>query len=288
MARSILITGGTGFFGKGFVTHLLKQSDFDRICIYSRGEHSQAIMREELLDDPRLRWFIGDVRDRDRLTRACRGVDTLVHAAALKRVEVGVYNPEEMVRTNIDGAMNVISACMDANINQAVLVSTDKAVEPINTYGKTKAVAEDLFINANEVAGRFGTKFAAARYGNVWCSTGSVVPKWYEALKRGSTRLKVTDPDCTRFFMHRQEASLLILNLVQHMSRGEIRTPDLPAYRLGDLAEAFGAEMDVIGLPDWEKKHESMVIGETSETARRMSVDELRVELARAGYLNEV
>lgn len=279
-----MITGGTGFFGRQFVSDIMQDSNFTRVCIYSRNEHAQAEMRHRFLDDPRLRWFIGDVRDPGRLRRAAASVDVVVHAAALKRVEVGRYNPDEMVRTNVSGAENVIEACMEAGVSKAVLVSTDKAVEPVNTYGKTKAVAEDLFLNANEMSPKGSTRFAVARYGNVWGSTGSVVPTWQGLIQHGAASVPVTDPDCTRFFMRAEQASHLILNLIQDMKGGEVAVPDLPAYRLGDLAEAMNTQPRVTGLPEWEKRHESMRIGETSEHAERMSVDELRGELEAAGY----
>ncbi len=271
--KSILITGGTGSFGTAFAKRLLEEGEYGRICIYSRGEMRQAEMAK-MLDDPRLRFFIGDVRDRWRLTRAVEGVDVVVHAAALKRIEVGHYNPVEMVLTNVNGAINVTEAARDAGIKKVVALSTDKAFEPISPYGQSKALAERIFLAAN---GR--TKFSVTRYGNVWASMGSVVPVWRAILAGGARSLPVTDPDCTRFFMSMREAVDLVLRTINTMKGGEINIPELPAYRLGDLVKALGGEQHVIGLPEWEKKHESMCAGRCSKDARRMSVDELRAQL---------
>lgn len=268
--KSILITGGTGSFGTAFAKRLLEGGDYGRICIYSRGEHRQAEMAKEL-DDPRIRFFIGDVRDRWRLARACDGVDVVVHAAALKRIEVGFYNPVEMVRTNIEGAINVVEAARDAKVPKVVMLSTDKAFQPVSPYGQSKALAERIVLAAG---GR--TRFAVTRYGNVWASAGSVFPVWRAMLAGGCRVLPITDPDCTRFFMHMREAVDFVLRTIDTMKGGELNIPDLPAYRLGDLVTALGAEQNVIGLPEWEKRHESMCEGRSSDKARRMSVEELR------------
>jgi UDP-N-acetylglucosamine 4,6-dehydratase len=270
--KSILITGGTGSFGQAFTRRLLQDSLVERIAILSRGEHAQAEMREALNDD-RVRFFIGDVRDRVRLRRAFDGVHGVVHAAALKRIEVGHYCPSEMVQTNILGAMNVIEAAMDAGVKKVVALSSDKAWQPISPYGQSKALAESLFRNAYRSEG--GPIFAVTRYGNVWGSRGSVVPRWREILKTSDT-VPVTDPDATRFFMRMSEAVDLVLDTIETMQGGELNIPTLPAYRLGDLAEAMGAKMNIIGLPEYEKRHESMSEGNSSDKARRMTVVELR------------
>lgn len=246
-----------------------------RICIFSRGEFAQARMRREFQDDPRLRWFIGDVRDRDRLERAMERVGAVIHAAALKRIEVGAYCPEEMIETNVRGSQNVIWAARRAGVERALLVSSDKAFEPISPYGLSKAMAEYLFSTANDLS-PYGTRFSVVRYGNVWQSTGSIVPTWRELLSAGAAAVPVTDPECSRFFMRLDEAVDLVLGTMKTMRGGELEVPDLPAYRVGDLAEAMGAEMDVIGLPDHEKRHEAMRPGLSSDLARRMSVEELR------------
>ncbi len=279
---SILITGGTGSFGRAFTSRLLKYSAWgeiwDRICVYSRGEHGQADMRDELNSD-RIRWFIGDVRDRDRLRRAFEGVDIVVHAAALKRIEVGAYNPIEMVKTNVIGSMNVIEAAMDAGVSKVVSLSSDKAYQPISPYGQTKALMEGLMLAANNASPH--TRFAVTRYGNIAGSAGSVIPKWRQQLYDQAPHtgpVSVTDPDCTRFWMTMDEAVDLVLDTIQTMPK-EVAIPDLPAFRLDDLVEAMGAYYHKKGLPKWEKKHEGLKDGLTSDAARRMTVPELRKAL---------
>lgn len=281
---SLLLTGATGSFGRAFTRRLLAENCYDRICLFSRGEHAQADMRQELGDDPRCRWFIGDVRDQTRLKRAMSGVDVVVHAAALKRIEVGAYNPIEMVRTNVDGAINVVEAAQDAGVSKVVALSTDKACEPVSPYGCSKALAEAIFLAANNTVPKYGPRFAACRYGNVWNSNGSVVPTWRKLVEAGAKAVPVTDPDCSRFYMELSEAVDLVLHTIATMRGGELMIPDLPAYRLGDLAEAMGVKMIVRGLPQHEKRHESMVSGEPSDQARRMTVPELREKLAQIGF----
>ncbi len=277
---SILITGGTGSFGQAFVRHVL-QGSVERVCVFSRGEHAQADMAAQYGSEGRLRFFIGDVRDRDRLRRAMEGISTVVHAAALKRIETGFYNPIEMVKTNVLGAVNVIEAAQDAGVNKVVALSSDKAWRPVSPYGYSKAMAESLFLAANNARGRDGPIFAVTRYGNVAGSAGSVIPKWREMLTGCGGCVPVTDPDCTRFWMTMSEAVQLVSNTIEGMKGGELNIPSLPAYRLGDLAEAMDAGMDVRGLEPWEKKHEGMEDGNTSDTAQRMSVDELKEGLSR-------
>ena len=269
-----LITGGTGSFGHAFTDYLLKDKTTKRVAILSRNEHSQAEMAAQYADD-RLRFLVGDVRDRDRLRRAFADVDVVVHAAALKRIEVGFYNPTEMVQTNIGGAINVIEAAIDAKVKKVVALSTDKAYQPVSAYGLSKALAEAIFRNAYQ--GR--TAFAVTRYGNVFCSAGSVVPRWRKILKTSDT-VPVTDPEATRFFMWMSEATKLVSDTIKTMKGGELNIPTLPAYCLADLAEAMGAKMRVVGMPEWEKRHESMCEGNSSDTARRMSVAELRDAIA--------
>lgn len=278
---SILITGGTGFFGQAFVSRLLKTgyNRYDRICIYSRDEYKQSLMRRRFNDDPRLRFFIGDVRDETRLRRAMYGVQHVVHAAALKRIEVGSYNPCEMVKTNIIGTMNVIDAATDTGVQKVVFLSTDKAFEPVSPYGQSKALAESLILAANHTVGKNGPKFAVTRYGNVAGSTGSVIPTWLDMIRNGALTVPVTDPDCTRFYMTAGQAVDLVLSTMDTMCGGELAIPTLPAYRLGDLAEAMGVAMDIKGLGAWEKKHEGMNHGNTSDQAKRMTVEELKEAL---------
>jgi len=273
--RNVLITGASGSFGRAFTERLLKDGLATRICLYSRGELKQAEMRQALGDDPRLRFMIGDVRDFRRLKWAMHGIDTVIHAAALKRVEVGHDNPIEMMMTNVIGASNVIEAAEESGVEKVVALSTDKAFEPINAYGKSKALAEDLFLAANE-HGR--TQFVITRYGNVWKSNGSVVPQWQSLLAMGSKEVPVTNPDATRFFMRMDHAVNLVMDAINRNDE-HIIIPQLPAYRLGDLAESLGAKMKITGLPHFEKLHESMCEGKSSNTARRMTVEELRAEL---------
>lgn len=281
--KSVLITGGSGFFGTAFTKRLLEMSgEPHRIVIYSRSEHRHADMARELLPldpDQRLRFLIGDVRDRDRLRRAMDGIEVIVHAAALKRIETGFYDPIEVSKTNIGGAVNVIEAAMDCRVKKVVALSSDKAHQPVSPYGTSKAFAESLFQSANNMRGNHGPIFASCRYGNVFASAGSVVPTWRKMLET-SNIVPVTDPDCTRFFMTIGEAVDLVLSTAESMKGGEIVIPTLAAYRLGDLAEAMGAKMDVRGLPTFEKKHESLADGNSSDKARRMSVAELRAALA--------
>lgn len=275
--RGVLITGGSGFLGHALVEKLLADG-CERICIYSRGEYAQARMRMEFGDDQRLRWFIGDVRDVDRLERAMQSVCSVIHAAALKRIETGAMNPDEMVKTNVLGSLNVINAARRTEVSKVLLVSSDKAFEPVSPYGQSKAIAESLFLTANDP--QYGPRFAVVRYGNVSGSTGSVIPMWREAISKGKP-ITVTDPDCTRFYMTRQQAAALVLDTLTCMKGGELAVPDLPAYRLGDLVTALDAPDVILGkLCDFEKRHESMSAGNSSDQARRLSVPELRGLLA--------
>lgn len=279
--NSVLITGGTGYFGNGFVDTCLKLSFFDRICIFSRDEYKQAVMRDKFKNDSRLRFFVGDIRDRNRLVRAMAGVDVVIHAAALKRIEVGFYNPSEMVKTNIDGAMNVIEAATDAHVKKVVALSTDKAFEPVSAYGQSKAMMESLFLAANNARGADGPIFAVTRYGNVSGSTGSVIPKWRALIDQGKKEVPVTDPNCTRYWMTLNEAVNLVLCTVTTMQGGELVIPDLPAYRLGDLACALDVGMQVNGILAFEKQHEAMSPTMNSATAKRLTVSELKTALVR-------
>lgn len=273
----VLITGGSGYFARGAAKTLL-ESGAKRVCLLSRNEHSQALMQAEFNNDQRLRFFAGDVRDVERLRRAMDGVRVVLHAAAMKRVEWCDYNPTEAIKTNVLGSGNVAWAASDAGVERVVALSSDKACDPRNLYGATKLAAEFFFLAENNARGTYGPKYAAVRYGNVWNSTGSVAPVWRKILEKADT-VPVTDPDCTRFFMTRQEAVDLVLRTANDMQGGELAIPDLPAYRLGDLAEAMNAKMRVIGLPEREKKHESMRSGFSSDMARRMTIDELKEAL---------
>lgn len=271
----MLITGGSGFFGRAMAETLVMRGDVERVCIYSRDEYKQAVMRQSIKDARGvLRFFIGDVRDQQRLTIAMRYVDTVIHAAALKRVEVGEYNPEEMIKTNVLGAMNVIHAARTAEgpyFNQerqrryVIALSTDKACSPINTYGASKLLAEKLFI----AAGAEGpTAFAVTRYGNVTGSTGSVIPTWRKMIAEGAKVVPVSDPRCTRFWMDIEHAVGLVLWTRGRMFGGELVVPTLPAYRLGDLATAMGVDYEIKGLGQGEKIDESMVAFHESHAFR--------------------
>lgn len=277
MRNGVLITGGSGYLGRGLTERLLAEG-CERICIFSRNEFNQAAMRQAFDNDPRLRWFIGDIRDCSRLERAMGSVNLVIHAAALKRIEVGEYDPEEMAKTNVLGTINVVEAARRSHVEKVLLVSSDKAFEPVSPYGQSKAMAESIVLRAQEPL--HGPRFAVVRYGNVVGSTGSVIPKWREQISRG-VGISITDPRCTRFWMSRFEAAELVINTLLSMKGGERAIPKLPAFRLGDLALAMGQERWLAGgLEPWEKLHESMEAGNCSETARRMSVEELRERLA--------
>lgn len=280
--NSILVTGGTGSFGTAFVKFLLANTYATRICVYSRGEHAQAALYEAIGDNPLVRYMVGDIRDLQRLTRACRGVDTIIHAAALKRIETGAYNPSEMALTNVIGTMNVIDAAIAAGVSRVVGLSSDKAFEPKSPYGQSKALAESLMLAANITHGH--TQFSCTRYGNVTGSQGSVIPKWLALAKQGKD-ITLTDSDCTRFHMTMGQAIKLVWDLACTMQGGELAIPvGLPAYRMGDLAKVirrrYCVQVNEIGLPKFEKLHESMNAELCSKDARRLTMQEL-IELIK-------
>mgnify|MGYP001616238152 CR=1 FL=1 len=265
---SILITGGTGSFGVAFTRFALLHGLTDRLVIYSRDELKQFEMRATFQDDRRIRWFLGDVRDKDRLRRACQGVEAAIHAAALKHVDALEYNPGEAVKTNILGTTNLIEAATDAGVRRVIALSTDKACGPVNAYGASKLMVERLMAAAHTARGRSGPIFAATRYGNVAGSRGSVIPRWLEAINLGQP-LHLTDPAMTRFWMTLDEAVTLVAWTLAHANGGELVVPSLPAYQLGDLAVAVGPkaqgweefEPRIVrtGLRAGEKMHESMI-----------------------------
>lgn len=275
--QSILITGGSGFLGHGLTKQLLDDGA-ERVCILSRSEWKQAEMRAHFNDDPRLRFFIGDVRDRERLQRAMHGVDTVIHAAALKRVEVGEYNADEMARTNVLGTMNALYEAEAHEVERFVLISSDKAFQPVNAYGASKFMAERIVLGGHDLRGERLPRVAVCRYGNVAGSTGSVIPIWRRCLEQGQ-QAKVTAPNATRFWMTRDQAVDLVLNTARTMQGGELVIPDLPAFRVADLAEAMGLDWRAVGMGPSEKLHEAMDDERRSNLARRMSVDELREAL---------
>lgn len=273
---SVLITGGSGYLARGLIARLLLNGEH-RICLYSRGEFAQQQVREAFNDDRRLRFFIGDVRDLERLERAMLGCRDVIHAAALKRIEVGAYNPEEAIKTNVLGTMNLIEAARRTGVEKAVLVSSDKAYQPVSPYGLTKALAEHLFLTANDYA--MGPHYAVCRYGNVMGSTGSVVPVWRRCLAEGLPP-SMSDPEATRFWMTLDQAVTVVLDTLN--SSREIVIPEgLRAFRLGDLAEAMNIKPLIVGLPPHEKLHESLADGYSSNQVARMTVEEVKEELAK-------
>ncbi len=256
--KTILLTGGTGSFGKHFCRIMLTKYNPKAIRIYSRDELKQHNMRFEFNDDERLRFFIGDVRDAERLRRAMAGVDVVVHAAALKQVPACEYNPFEAVKTNVHGAQNVIDAAIDTGVNNVVALSTDKAVNPVNLYGATKLCSDKLFIQGNAYAGGQNTRFSCVRYGNVIGSRGSVVPLFKKQRKSGV--LTVTDERMTRFWITLDQAVELVLKAFSYMEGGEIFVPRIPSMKITDLALAIGPECEIksIGIRPGEKLHESL------------------------------
>lgn len=256
--KVVLVTGGTGTFGKAFVGHLLKHHNPHAIRIYSRDEFKQFHMQQEF-DDERLRFFIGDVRDGERLSKACRGVDVIVHAAAMKQVPACEYNPFEAVKTNILGATNVIDAALTNEVSRVVALSTDKAVNPVNLYGATKLCSDKLFIHSNVYSGDRSTRFACVRYGNVLGSRGSVIPLFLKQRESGVVTL--TDERMTRFWITTEEAVGLVESALYLMQGGEIFVPHIPSMRISDLADTIApdCEKKVIGIRSGEKLHEVLI-----------------------------
>jgi len=255
---TVLLTGGTGSFGHKFTDYVLRNLHPRKLIIFSRDELKQQEMRL-LFDDPRLRYFIGDVRDKERLHRAVQGVDLIVHAAALKQVPSCEYNPFEAVKTNILGASNIIDVAIDAGVKRVLALSTDKAVNPINLYGATKLVAEKLFVQGNAYAGAGGTRFACVRYGNVVGSRGSVIPVFQQ--QRASGTITLTDERMTRFWITLEQGVRFVVKCVEKMQGGEVFVPKIPSMRLVDLAEVIapGCRRESIGIRPGEKLHEVLV-----------------------------
>jgi UDP-N-acetylglucosamine 4,6-dehydratase (inverting) len=259
---SILLTGGTGSFGRRFVETVLASFDVRRVVVFSRDELKQSEMAQSdfaRANEDRLRFFLGDVRDGPRLRRAMEGIDTVVHAAALKQVPAGEYNPQEFVKTNILGAQNVIDSALDLGVRRVVALSTDKAAAPINLYGATKLVSDKLFVSANNIKGTRDVRFSVVRYGNVMGSRGSVVPFFLERAPTGV--LPITDPAMTRFNISLDEGVDLVLWALGHGRGGEILVPKIPSFRITDLAEAIApsAEHLEVGIRPGEKLHEEMI-----------------------------
>ena len=265
--KSILITGGTGSFGKAFVKTILERfPQLARLVVFSRDELKQHEMSQQFPEShySAMRYFIGDVRDADRLRRAMEGIDVVIHAAALKQVPAAEYNPFECIKTNVIGAQNVIEACMDTGVKRVVALSTDKAAAPINLYGATKLCSDKLFTAANNIKGRRDLRLSVVRYGNVMGSRGSVIPFFLERCKTGV--LPITDPAMTRFNISLQEGVEMVLWALENAQGGEIFVPKIPSYRITDVAKAIGptCEHPVIGIRPGEKIHEEMITSSDS------------------------
>jgi UDP-N-acetylglucosamine 4,6-dehydratase len=262
---SVLITGGTGSLGKSLVEYLLKKTKVRRIAILSRDELKQQHLRLQFGDDSRLRWFLGDIRDIDRLKRAFHGVDYVIHAAALKQVDTGEYNPMEFIKTNVLGSQNVIDASIDAGVKRVVALSTDKASSPINLYGATKLTADKLFVAANNYSFTYGTTFSVVRYGNVMGSRGSVIPFFQSVAAQGKP-LPITDLRMTRFWISIESAVEFVIESLEIMTGGELYVPRIPSMKIVDLANAVAphAKLIEIGLRPGEKLHEEMISADDS------------------------
>ncbi len=264
--KVVLVTGGTGSFGKKFTKILLETQQPKKIIIFSRDELKQHEMRMQGYDDPRFRYFIGDVRDRDRMTRALQGVDIVVHAAALKQVPACEYNPMEAIKTNIMGTSNVVEAALDAGVEKVLALSTDKAVNPVNLYGATKLAAEKLVIQSNAYAGGRATRYSCVRYGNVVGSRGSVVPLFLK--QRASGKITITDERMTRFWLSLEQGVQFVIHCIEIMEGGEVFVPKIPSTTIMDLAKAIApqAKVEIIGIRPGEKLHEVLISEDESRT----------------------
>ncbi|GAB2609530.1 UDP-N-acetylglucosamine 4,6-dehydratase (inverting) [Emticicia sediminis] len=265
--KSILITGGTGSLGKALTKHIINSfPEVRRIIIFSRDEQKQFQMAQEYPESkyPQMRYFIGDVRDFERVKRALKGVDFVIHAAAMKHVPIAEYNPMECVKTNILGAENVINACLETSVERVVALSTDKAAAPINLYGATKLASDKLFVAANNITGWNPIRFSVVRYGNVMGSNGSVIPFFINKVKDGI--LPITDPNMTRFNISLRGGVDMVMHALEHAWGGEIFVPKIPSYRITDIAEAIGpdCEKPVVGIRPGEKIHEEMITASDS------------------------
>ncbi|ASY22039.1 UDP-N-acetylglucosamine 4,6-dehydratase [Candidatus Planktophila versatilis] len=275
---SILITGGTGSLGKSLIAKLLTESSARRIAIYSRDELKQLQLKALFGDNPRLRWFLGDIRDLERMKRAMHGVDFVIHAAALKQVDTGEYNPMEFIKTNVLGSQNVIEAAIDCGVKKVVALSTDKASSPINLYGATKLTADKLFIAANNYSQGYGTAFSVVRYGNVMGSRGSVIPLFRD-LSDKKKPLPITDFRMTRFLISLNMASNFVLDSFGIMQGGELYVPRIPSIRIVDLAKAISGESELVevGIRPGEKLHEEMISQEDIRRTIQVSPERLVV-----------
>ncbi|CAM4136260.1 UDP-N-acetylglucosamine 4,6-dehydratase (inverting) [Campylobacter armoricus] len=263
--KNILITGGTGSFGKTYTKTLLQKYKPKKIIIYSRDELKQFEMAREF-NDICMRYFIGDVRDKERLNVAMKDVDFVIHAAAMKHVPIAEYNPMECIKTNINGAQNVIDACLENNVEKCIALSTDKACNPINLYGATKLASDKLFVAANNIAGSSHTKFSVARYGNVVGSRGSVVPFFKKLIEHGAKELPITDERMTRFWISLEDGVNFVLNNFEIMHGGEVFVPKIPSMKIVDLAKTMAPNLKhkIIGIRAGEKLHEIMISSDDS------------------------
>jgi UDP-N-acetylglucosamine 4,6-dehydratase (inverting) len=261
--KSLLITGGTGSLGKALTKHILnKYPEVQKLVIFSRDEQKQFQMAQEFSIEkyPQIRFFIGDVRDKDRLCRAFQNIDYVIHAAAMKHVHIAEYNPDECIKTNIGGAENVVDACLKTNVKRVVALSTDKACAPINLYGATKLTSDKLFIAANNIKGEKSIRFSVVRYGNVMGSNGSVIP-FFISKKKNNDSLPITDPNMTRFNISLQGGVNMVMHALEHAWGGELFVPKIPSYKIMDVAEAIGPKCSkpIVGIRPGEKVHEEMI-----------------------------
>ena len=267
---TVLVTGGTGSFGQQFARVLLREYHPQKLIVFSRDELKQHEMRVNGFDNPNIRFFLGDVRDVDRLRRAMQGVDVVVHAAALKQVPAAEYNPIEAVMTNIIGARNVVDAALDCGVKKVLALSTDKAVNPVNLYGATKLVAEKLFVQANAYSGTGPTRFSCVRYGNVLGSRGSVIPLFLQQRKTG--KVTITDPKMTRFWLTLDQGVQFVVDAIDQMVGGEVFVPKIPSMSMGSMAEAVapGCEVQQIGIRAGEKLHEVLISEDESRNVQEL------------------
>ncbi|MDO8411595.1 MAG: UDP-N-acetylglucosamine 4,6-dehydratase (inverting) [Phenylobacterium sp.] len=295
--KVILVTGGTGSFGRRFIDAVLSRARPRKLIVYSRDELKQHDMQIDLAerygpeDLARMRFFLGDVRDRERLTLALRGVDIVIHAAALKQVPAAEYNPSECIHTNVLGAENVVWACLTNRVKQVVALSTDKACNPVNLYGATKLASDKTFVAANNLAGDIGTRFSVVRYGNVAGSRGSVAPLFQRLIARGATELPITDPRMTRFLITLNEGVDFVLSSLEVMRGGEIFVPKIPSAKITDLAEVLGPGLPhkMVGIRPGEKLHEMMISVDdarsTVDLGDRYAIEPAFVEYPRESFV---
>lgn len=270
--KSILITGGTGSFGKQMLKQLLEHHNPKRVSVFARGEYNHFLLQSSLTEEQlrKVRFFVGDVRDLDRTVMAMRGIDVVIHAAAQKQVPLAEYNPFECIRTNVIGAENVVQAAIRANVSKVIALSTDKAVNPINLYGASKLASDKIFVAANALAAGTKTRFSVVRYGNVLGSRGSVIPFFRKLLKDGATELPVTDDRMTRFWITLEQAVAFTITCIDTMQGGEIFVPKIPSMRITDLVEALAPDVatKIVGIRPGEKLHELMITEHNAPTTR--------------------